>query len=89
MDGKGRDPIVKTVSRSDSSVTIGGSSRIPMVAEDARLFPVTELDGQAPESSFVFSPPPEAKLVASFPNPFMRGPLVPPSPSASEPRKSA
>jgi thiol-disulfide isomerase/thioredoxin/outer membrane lipoprotein-sorting protein len=71
---KTRDLVVKTFSRSDSYVTIGGSGHIPMMAEDTRLFPVTELDGKEPESSFVFSPPPQAKLVASFPNPFMRGP---------------
>jgi hypothetical protein len=58
---------VKTVSRSDSSVTIGGSSHIPWWRKTRNLSPVTELDGQEPE----FLPPRKAKLVASFPNPFM------------------
>jgi thiol-disulfide isomerase/thioredoxin len=31
-------------------------------------FPVTELNTHEPEGLFAFSPPPEAKLVASFPN---------------------
>jgi thiol-disulfide isomerase/thioredoxin/outer membrane lipoprotein-sorting protein len=72
---KSRNLVVKTASRGESYLIVGRSqAHIPISVEDTTIFPVVELDEQEPESSFNFSPPPEAKLIASFPNPLVRGP---------------
>ena len=74
---KTRNLVVKTFMRSESYLLIGRSSaHIPISEENTTRFPQTQLDEQEPESSFSFSPPPEAKLIASFPNPFVRGPDI-------------
>lgn len=74
---KSRNLVVKTASRSESYLIIGRSSaHIPILEEDTQLFPLEQLDEEEPDISFSFSPPSEAKLVASFPNPFDRGPDV-------------
>jgi thiol-disulfide isomerase/thioredoxin len=42
---------------------------LPILVEDSIVYPVVELDGKEPASSFNFVPPADAKLVAEFPNP--------------------
>ena len=72
---KARNLVVKTVIEV-TLISIIPRFRCPYsaVEENTTFFPAVELDEQEPESSFSFSPPPEAKLVASFPSPFVRGP---------------
>jgi len=72
---KSRNVVVKTASRGDSHIFLAGSgAQIPILEEVTTVFPVVQLDEQEPESSFSFSPPPEAKLVASFPIPLAQTP---------------
>lgn len=68
---KSRRVIVKTIRQSNTYPIIAGSkAHIPMVVESTTTFDVVRLDEPEPESSFIFTPPPDAKLVASFPDPF-------------------
>ncbi len=46
-----------------------GSARIPMEGELKITYPVVELDTPLPDSLFSFTPPADAKLLQSFPNP--------------------
>ena len=74
---KSRNLVVKTVDRRNSYISIPGSNaHIPLSMEETTLFPAVELDEQEPESSFSFSPPPEARLITSFTNPFIKGPVI-------------
>jgi len=66
---KSRKVIVKRASRSDSYAIVAGSGvHIPMLAETATVYPVVELDQKQLDATFAFSPPPEAKLVETFPD---------------------
>jgi thiol-disulfide isomerase/thioredoxin len=68
---KSRNVVVKTAGRSDTYLLVNGSdAKVPLDTDDTTVFDVVHLDEPEPDSSFVFSPPPEAKLVASFPDPF-------------------
>ncbi|MEJ2009253.1 MAG: TlpA disulfide reductase family protein, partial [Acidobacteriota bacterium] len=67
---KARNVIVKTVSRGDSFTIIPDENfRIPTKMMETTVYTVVRLDSPEPESTFTFSPPPGAKLVASFPTP--------------------
>lgn len=46
-----------------------GSARIPMEGEVKTAYSVVELDTPLPDSLFTFTPPADAKLLQSFPNP--------------------
>jgi thiol-disulfide isomerase/thioredoxin/outer membrane lipoprotein-sorting protein len=64
---KVRQVIVKTEIRSDIFTVLPSGAHLPRVLESTTIYPVVELDGIQPESSFTFTPPSEAKLVESFP----------------------
>jgi thiol-disulfide isomerase/thioredoxin len=69
---KSRNLVVKTVVRSDGYMIVDLDVHVPLCGEDTTVFPVVQLDEQEPEATFSFSPPPDAKLIASFPDPFAR-----------------
>jgi thiol-disulfide isomerase/thioredoxin len=65
---KERNVIVKTLRRGQSYTMLPGSNaHIPFLDETTTFFSVVELDGNTPVSSFVFTPPANAKLVDEFP----------------------
>ncbi len=65
---KERSVIVKTLRRGQAYMGFPGSSaRIYFLQETTTLFPVVELDENTPDSSFMFTPPADAKLVDEFP----------------------
>lgn len=68
---KARNLIVKTANHGNAYLMIGGPNvRVPIKREETTVYPVVRLNSPEPESSFTFSPPPDAKLVASFPEPW-------------------
>jgi thiol-disulfide isomerase/thioredoxin/outer membrane lipoprotein-sorting protein len=69
---KSRNLIVRIASRIDGYRVIGSNAHIPLISEETTVFNVVQLDAQEPESSFIFSPPPDANRVASFPDHFAR-----------------
>ncbi|HXX24850.1 MAG TPA: TlpA disulfide reductase family protein [Terriglobia bacterium] len=69
---KSRNLIVKTVLRIDGYRATASGAHIPLFTEETTVFNVVQLDEQEPESSFDFSPPSDAKLVACFPDPSAR-----------------
>ncbi len=65
---KERKVILKMVRRGEEYVILPGSyAHVPFFHETTTFFPVVELDGNTPVSSFVFTPPADAKLVDEFP----------------------
>ena len=65
---KSANVVLKNDRKSDTYTILPGSSaHIPMVSEETITYPVTVLDKEEPDSTFVFTPPADAKLVASFP----------------------
>lgn len=60
--------IVKMWRRDDSYIVLPGShAHVPFLLESTMTFPVVDLNAPIPDSTFVFSPPSEAKLVDEFP----------------------
>jgi thiol-disulfide isomerase/thioredoxin len=65
---KERKVIVKMVSRGQNYTILPSSmAHIPFLDEATTFFSFVELDGNVPDSSFVFTPPADAKLVDDFP----------------------
>jgi thiol-disulfide isomerase/thioredoxin len=60
----------KSLSRREAYMLTESSGRIPIREETTVVYPLVELDQAEPASSFHFVPPPDAKLVREFPNPF-------------------
>jgi len=71
---KSRKTVVKTFSRGKGYAPTGAGGRMPRNNETSILYPVVELDQQEPSSSFQFSAPADAKLVAEFPLAFAHVP---------------
>jgi thiol-disulfide isomerase/thioredoxin len=71
---KSRKIVVKSISTAQTYTLTEAHARIPELVEETVTYSVVELGQQEPASSFNFVPPPEAKLVAEFPNFFMRTP---------------
>jgi thiol-disulfide isomerase/thioredoxin len=69
---KSRSLIVKKVGRIDGYMVMDSGGHVPLFTEETTVFNVVQLDGQEPESSFNFSPPQDAKRVASFSDRFAR-----------------
>jgi thiol-disulfide isomerase/thioredoxin len=69
---KSRNLVVKTVVRTNGYMIVDLDVHAPLSTEDTTVFPVVQLDEQEPEATFSFSPPADAKLIASFPDPFAR-----------------
>lgn len=64
---KVRQVIVKTVTRKDLFTMLATGAHLPLVLESTTIYSVVELDGEQPDSAFVFTAPADAKLVESFP----------------------
>jgi thiol-disulfide isomerase/thioredoxin/outer membrane lipoprotein-sorting protein len=64
--------IVKTYKRSETHIITPSEARIPIVEEKTVVYPVTELNEPEADTKFVFTPPPDAKLVESFLEPYIR-----------------
>ncbi len=74
---KARMVIVKTARHAGVLVRSGGSDvRIPASFESITMYTVVDIDRKQPDSVFSFSPPADAKLVESFPDPFRRAPDI-------------
>jgi thiol-disulfide isomerase/thioredoxin len=65
---KTNETVLRTIVHIDNYMEYG-AVRIPLQEEMITTFTTTELGGQVREDLFRFSPPPDAKLIAAFPDP--------------------
>ena len=68
---KSRKVVLKTVTRMETYIITDSDAHIPIHDETVVTYPVVEFDREEPASSFIFSVPSEARLVAEFPNPLL------------------
>ena len=66
-----RGTILKSLDH--THILTAGAARIPTDMEVTITYPVAELDAPMPDTLFTFTPPPDAKLLESFPNPLNNG----------------
>ncbi len=65
---KTRGTVIRTMVHADTYM-MEGAARIPLGEQIITTFTTTELNGGVREDLFRFSPPPDAKLIADFPDP--------------------
>jgi thiol-disulfide isomerase/thioredoxin len=65
---KARETVLRTMIHADTYM-MEGAARIPLEEQTITTFTTTELNGGVREDLFRFSPPPDAKLIADFPDP--------------------
>ena len=67
-----KEVFVKRESRGQTFM-FAGAGRVPEDMQTTTTYPVTELDVPLPATLFSFTPPPDAELVETFPNPMQTG----------------
>jgi thiol-disulfide isomerase/thioredoxin len=65
---KARETVLRTMVHADTYM-VYGAARIPLEEQTITTFTTAELNGGVREDLFRFSPPPDAKLIADFPDP--------------------